>query len=148
MTRWWRSHSVRVRLTLWYVTAMLVILGIYAAVVFGVVRRSASQALDQQLRDGPGVLDRLAQVAPRELPQVEPELDGDRLVQPVAADEVVADRIGRALAQDRPAGVARHDPGQGEDEEDEPEQDRDRHQEAADDEAGHGVTGAPILRSV
>jgi heavy metal sensor kinase len=48
--RWWRSHSVRVRLTLWYVAAMVVILGIYAAVVFGFVRRSASQALDQQLR--------------------------------------------------------------------------------------------------
>ena len=50
MTRWWRSHSVRVRLTLWYVAAMVVILGVYAAVVFGFVRRSASQALDGQLR--------------------------------------------------------------------------------------------------
>jgi heavy metal sensor kinase len=48
--RWWRSHSVRVRLTLWYVAAMLVILAVYAAVVFVYVRRSASQTLDQQLR--------------------------------------------------------------------------------------------------
>ena len=50
MTRWWRSHSVRVRLTLWYVAAMVVILGVYAAVVFAFVQRSASQTLDQQLR--------------------------------------------------------------------------------------------------
>ena len=50
MTRWWRSHSVRVRLTLWYVAAMIVILGVYAAVVYGFVRRSVSETLDQQLR--------------------------------------------------------------------------------------------------
>jgi signal transduction histidine kinase len=50
MTRWWRSHSVRVRLTLWYVAALVVILGVYAAVVFAFVQRSASQTLDQQLR--------------------------------------------------------------------------------------------------
>ena len=50
MTRWWRSHSVRVRLTLWYVAAMVVVLAVYATVVFGFVRRSASQTLDQQLR--------------------------------------------------------------------------------------------------
>jgi heavy metal sensor kinase len=41
---------VRVRLTLWYVAAMLVILAVYAIVVFGIVRRSVSQTLDQQLR--------------------------------------------------------------------------------------------------
>jgi heavy metal sensor kinase len=41
---------VRVRLTLWYVAAMVVILGVYAAVVYGFVRRSVSQSLDQQLR--------------------------------------------------------------------------------------------------
>ena len=50
MTRWWRSHTVRVRLTLWYVAAMVVILGVYATVVFAFVQRSASQTLDQQLR--------------------------------------------------------------------------------------------------
>ncbi len=27
MTRWWRSHSVRVQLTLWYAAAMIVVLG-------------------------------------------------------------------------------------------------------------------------
>jgi heavy metal sensor kinase len=41
---------VRVRLTLWYVAAMVVILGVYATVVFAFVQRSASQTLDQQLR--------------------------------------------------------------------------------------------------
>lgn len=47
---WWRSHSVRVRLTLWYIAAMLVVLAVYAAVVFAFVRRNLSAALDQQLR--------------------------------------------------------------------------------------------------
>ena len=41
-------------------------------------------------------------------------------------DEVVADRVGRSLAEDRAAGVARDEPGEGEDDEDDPEQDRDR----------------------
>ena len=50
MTRWWRSHSVRVRLTLWYVAVMIVVLGVYAAAVLAFVSRSASQALDQQIR--------------------------------------------------------------------------------------------------
>ena len=34
MIRWWRSHSVRVQLTLWYVAAMIVVLAVYAAAVF------------------------------------------------------------------------------------------------------------------
>ena len=46
--RWWRSHSVRVRLTLWYIAAMVVVLGVYATVVYGFVSRSASAALDQR----------------------------------------------------------------------------------------------------
>ena len=50
MTRWWRSHSVRVRLTVWYIVAMLVVLAVYATVVFAFVRRNLSTALDQQLR--------------------------------------------------------------------------------------------------
>ena len=50
MSRWWRSHSVRVRLTLWYVAAMIVVLGIYAALVFLFVSRNASAALDSRLR--------------------------------------------------------------------------------------------------
>ena len=50
MTRWWRSHSVRVRLTLWYVVAMVIVLGLYAALVFAFVRRNASETLDGRLR--------------------------------------------------------------------------------------------------
>jgi heavy metal sensor kinase len=48
--RWWRSHNVRVRLTLWYLAAMVSVLGIYAVVVFLFVSRSASAALDERLR--------------------------------------------------------------------------------------------------
>jgi heavy metal sensor kinase len=48
--RWWRSHSVRVRLTLWYVAAMVVVLALYAAVVFAFVDRSISETLNTRLR--------------------------------------------------------------------------------------------------
>jgi hypothetical protein len=50
VTRWWRSHSVRVQLTLWYAAAMIVVLGLYAAAVFASVSRSMSDSLDQRLR--------------------------------------------------------------------------------------------------
>src|SRR4030095_16825980 len=50
MMRWWRSHSVRVRLTLWYVAVMIVVLGVYAFGVYTFVSRSVSEALDQRLR--------------------------------------------------------------------------------------------------
>ena len=49
MRRWWRSHSVRVRLTLWYVAAMVVVLAVYAAVVFTFVNRSVSETLNTRL---------------------------------------------------------------------------------------------------
>lgn len=48
--RWWRSHSVRVRLTLWYVGAMVVVLAVYVFAVYSFVSRSASDALNQQVR--------------------------------------------------------------------------------------------------
>jgi len=48
--RWWRSHSVRVQLTLWYVAAMTLVLGVYAGAILAYVGGSASQLLDQQLR--------------------------------------------------------------------------------------------------
>jgi heavy metal sensor kinase len=48
--RWWRSHSVRMRLTFWNVAAMIVVLGVYAAVIYAFVSRGVSQALDQRLR--------------------------------------------------------------------------------------------------
>ena len=50
MTRWWRSHSVRVRLTVWYVAVMVVVLAVYAVAVYLFVSRSVSQALDERLR--------------------------------------------------------------------------------------------------
>jgi heavy metal sensor kinase len=50
MTRWWRSHSLRVQLTLWYVCAMVVVLGVYAAAVYTFVSRSVSNLFDQRLR--------------------------------------------------------------------------------------------------
>ncbi|MBI4885709.1 MAG: HAMP domain-containing protein [Acidobacteria bacterium] len=50
MRRWWRSHNVRVRLTLWYVGAMVIVLGVYAGVVFAFVSRSVSDTLTRRLR--------------------------------------------------------------------------------------------------
>ena len=50
MKGWWRSHSVRVQLTLWYVAAMTLVLAVYAAAILAYVSRSASQLLTQQLR--------------------------------------------------------------------------------------------------
>jgi heavy metal sensor kinase len=50
VTGWWRSHSVRVQLTLWYVAAMTLVLAVYAAAILAYVSRSASQLLNQQLR--------------------------------------------------------------------------------------------------
>src|SRR6185369_14406872 len=46
---WWRSHSVRVRLTLWYAAAMIVVLGVYAVAVYTFLSRSVSQSLDDRL---------------------------------------------------------------------------------------------------
>jgi heavy metal sensor kinase len=48
---WWRSHSVRVRLTFWYVGAMVVVLGVYVFAVYAFVRQSVSESLDEQLRN-------------------------------------------------------------------------------------------------
>jgi heavy metal sensor kinase len=47
---WWRSHSVRVQLTLWYVAAMTLVLAVYAGAILAYVSQSASQLLTQQLR--------------------------------------------------------------------------------------------------
>jgi heavy metal sensor kinase len=51
MMRWLRPRSVRVRLTLWYAGAMMVVLAVYAVAVLVVVRESASQVLDDRLHD-------------------------------------------------------------------------------------------------
>jgi signal transduction histidine kinase len=48
---WFRSHSVRVSLTLWNVAAMIIVIAVYAAGVFVFVSRQASDALDKGIRD-------------------------------------------------------------------------------------------------
>ena len=48
--RWWRSHSVRVRLSVAYVGAMIVVLAVYVAAAYAFVSRYASANLDEQLR--------------------------------------------------------------------------------------------------
>lgn len=50
MTRWWRSHSLRVRLTAWYVGTMVVVLGAYVALVHAFLRQDMIETLDEQLR--------------------------------------------------------------------------------------------------
>ena len=47
---WWRSHTVRLRLTLWYAAVMIVVLAVYAVGVYTFVSRSVSQSLDERLR--------------------------------------------------------------------------------------------------
>ena len=46
----WRTHGVRVKLTAWYVCAMVIVLALYAAAVSAFVSRSLSNALDESLR--------------------------------------------------------------------------------------------------
>ena len=48
--RWWHSHNVRMRLTVWYVAAMVVVLAVYAGAIYTFVSRSVSESLDQRLR--------------------------------------------------------------------------------------------------
>ena len=48
--RWWHSHNVRLRLTVWYVAAMVAVLAVYAGAVYAFVSRSVSDSLDERLR--------------------------------------------------------------------------------------------------
>ena len=50
MTRWWRSHSLRVRLTIWYAGTMVVVLAVYVGIVYSFLRRDMMDTLDEQLR--------------------------------------------------------------------------------------------------
>ncbi len=50
MMRWWRSHSVRVRLTLSYLLVMILVVGVYDAAVFVFISRGLSDTLNQRLR--------------------------------------------------------------------------------------------------
>lgn len=49
--KFWRRPGVRVRLTLWYAGAMIVVLAVYAAAVFTFVRGNSSELLDERLHD-------------------------------------------------------------------------------------------------
>lgn len=71
---WWRSHSVRMRLTIWYVAAMSIVLGVYIVAVLAFVSRNLSDATDQQLRhDMYWVTASLYQTADGDLMLNEPE---------------------------------------------------------------------------
>ena len=50
MNRSWLPRSLRARLTLWHIAAMVLVLVVYAAAVFTLVSRNVSQALDDRLR--------------------------------------------------------------------------------------------------
>ena len=47
---WWRSHSLRISLTLWNVAAMILLLAVYAGGVYLFVSRNASASLDEEIR--------------------------------------------------------------------------------------------------
>jgi heavy metal sensor kinase len=51
MTRWWPPRSVRVRLTLWHLGALLVVLALYAGGVFAFVEHNLVADLDRQLQE-------------------------------------------------------------------------------------------------
>ncbi len=50
MRQMWRPPRLRMRLTLWYVVAMIVVLAVYSVAVLAFVSRSVSEALDGRLR--------------------------------------------------------------------------------------------------
>jgi heavy metal sensor kinase len=47
---WLRSHSLRISLTLWNISAMILVLAVYAIGVFVFVSRNASNSLDAEIR--------------------------------------------------------------------------------------------------
>lgn len=64
MKAWWQTRSLRVSLTLWYVAAVVVVLGLYATVVFVFVSRNMSDALNEGLRGDFQWAARMAEVQP------------------------------------------------------------------------------------
>ena len=50
MSRAWVPRTLRARLAMWHVAAMVLVLMVYATAVFALVRHNASQALDDRLR--------------------------------------------------------------------------------------------------
>ncbi len=47
---WWRGRSVRLKLAVWYMSAMLVVLVVFAGSLLWALHRSASRSLDERLR--------------------------------------------------------------------------------------------------
>jgi len=104
--RWWHSHNVRLRLTVWYVVAMVAVLAVYAAAVYAFVSRSVSDSLDQRLRadyfwaaasvdEGPDGLI-------MSTPQVDLLLEDEPWVQVLSADGRAALLLSNAEARRRP----------------------------------------------
>lgn len=50
MNRRWGPHTLRARLTLWYMAVMVAVLGVYGSLVLALVTRNLSGALDARLR--------------------------------------------------------------------------------------------------
>ena len=50
VAHWWKSRSVRLKLTIWYMSAMVVVLGVYAGCLLWALHQSASRSLDERLR--------------------------------------------------------------------------------------------------
>jgi heavy metal sensor kinase len=51
VTRWWRTASIRVRLTAWYTAVLFLMLIVYATATFLAVRHEFLEQLDDQLHD-------------------------------------------------------------------------------------------------
>jgi heavy metal sensor kinase len=103
--RWWHSHNVRLRLTVWYVLAMVAVLGVYAAAVYAFVSRSVSDSLDERLRAdffwAAATVDQGPEGLFMSTPQVDLLLEEEPWVQVLSADghELL---LGNAEARRRP----------------------------------------------
>ena len=108
--RWWRSHSVRVQLTLWYVAAMTLVLAVYAGAILAYVSRSASQLLNQQLRSD----FQWATVMVEQTPEGGITWNGEEAIEEHPWLQVWESRRQAAVSQRRRARAARgrHRPGQ------------------------------------
>ena len=83
--------------------------------------------------------ERLTEITVEKVPEVVEELDDDRLVEPLALVEGVADLVRRPFAEGGPARVAGDDAGEDEDRGDDPEQHRDRRHQAVECESNHAT---------
>jgi hypothetical protein len=99
------------------------------------------QALDEQLRDRAPKLDRIAEITTDHFHNVDAELHRYWPIQPMPADEFVADGRGGALAQGGTARIARQQSRQSKGHEEDAQQDRNGQDEAMKDIAVHaGLT--------